>query len=208
MPNRERSDNVMIFDCDVHMVAKVADLDAPPQVCSLQLTKSRRSDWARNYHQEVTQAVQAGFDQRRLAHCKIWVQFGMPMWDEDENVGYAHLEASQKAHAEVPNLDFLNPEDNLDEAELLQHDGRYPQKSMQVRVFEAGNADEDKLEASQAPNPKKARTKAAAERKQTTLTQPQGVKTTLSLPDLGTAVGSTARSRMFAVGLKKKKNPT
>ena len=34
---------------------------------------------------------------------------------------------------------------------------------------------------------------------------PQGVKRTLSLPDPGTAVGSTSRSKMLAAGLKKKK---
>ena len=41
MRNRDRSDNVMIFDRDVHMAAKVAALDDPPQVCSLQLTKQK-----------------------------------------------------------------------------------------------------------------------------------------------------------------------
>ena len=39
----------MIFDRDVHMAAKVAALDDPPQVCSLQLTKQKWSDWARSY---------------------------------------------------------------------------------------------------------------------------------------------------------------
>ena len=48
MLNRDRSDNVMIFDRNVHMAAKVAALDDPPQVCSLQLTKSKRADWARS----------------------------------------------------------------------------------------------------------------------------------------------------------------
>ena len=41
MRNRNRSDNGMIFARDVHMAAKVANLDDPPQVCSLQLTKSK-----------------------------------------------------------------------------------------------------------------------------------------------------------------------
>ena len=124
MRNRDRSDNVMIFDRDVHMAAKVAALDDPPQVCSLQLTKSKRADWARSYHHEVTQRVQAGVDQTRLAQCELWIQFGMPMWVEDENVGYAHLEvpsaeeASQKAHAEVADEDLLDPEDDDDDAVL------------------------------------------------------------------------------------------
>ena len=44
MRNKYRTDNVMIFDRDVHMAAKVAASDDPPQVCSLQMTKSKRSD--------------------------------------------------------------------------------------------------------------------------------------------------------------------
>ena len=52
----------MIFDPDVHLAKKVAALDDPPQVCFLQLTKSKRSDRARSYHHEVTQSVQAGVD--------------------------------------------------------------------------------------------------------------------------------------------------
>ena len=67
MRTKDRTENVMIFDRDVHMAAKVAALDDPPQVCSLQLTKEKRSDWARSYHQQVTQRVQAGIDQTRLA---------------------------------------------------------------------------------------------------------------------------------------------
>ena len=206
--NRDRSDNIMIFDRDVHVAAKVAALDDPPQVCSLQLTKSKRSDWARSYHHEVTQRVQAGVDQTRLAQCELWIQFGMPMWVEDEHVGYAHLEvstpqeASQKAHAEVGHEDLEDPEDDGDDDVLPQHDRQSPRKSTQVRAFQAGDADEDEPESSQAPKPKKPKTKAAAEPKQTTLTQPQGVKKTLSLPDPGTAVGSTARSKMLAAGLK------
>ena len=56
MRTKDRTENVMIFERDVHMAAKVAALDDPPQVCSLQLTKH----WARIYHHEVTQRVQAG----------------------------------------------------------------------------------------------------------------------------------------------------
>ena len=116
MRNRDRSDNVMIFDRDVQMAAKVVALDDPPQVCSLQLTKQKRSDWARSYHHEVTQRVQAGVDQTRFAQCELWIQFGMPMWVEDKNVGYARLElstaeeASQHAHAEVADEDLEDPE--------------------------------------------------------------------------------------------------
>ena len=79
MRNKDHSDNVMIFHPDVHMVAKVAALDDPPEVCSLQLTKSKRSDWARSYHQQVTQRVQAGVEQTRLVQCELWIQFGMQM---------------------------------------------------------------------------------------------------------------------------------
>ena len=45
---KDRTENVMIFDSDVHMAAKVAALDHPPQVRSLQLTKQKRFDWARS----------------------------------------------------------------------------------------------------------------------------------------------------------------
>ena len=89
MLTKGRTEKVMIFDRDVHMAAKVAALDDPLQVCSLQLTKQKRSDWTRSYHHEVTQRVQAGIDQTRLAQCELWIQFRMPMWVEDENVGYA-----------------------------------------------------------------------------------------------------------------------
>ena len=112
MRMKDRTENAMIFDRDVHMAAKVAVLDDPPQVWSLQLTKQKRSDWARSYHQEVTQRVQAGFDQTRLAQCELWIQFGMPMRVEDEYVGYAHLqvstaeEPSQHAHEEVADEDL------------------------------------------------------------------------------------------------------
>ena len=61
--------------------------------------------------------------------------------------------------------------------------------------------------ASHAPKPKKPKTQAAAEAKQRTLTQPQGVNRAPSLPDPQTAVGSTSRSKMLAAGLKKKKKP-
>ena len=107
MRTKDRTENVMISDRDVHMAARVAALDDPPQVCSLQLTKQKRSDSARGYHHEVTQRVQAGIDQMRLAQCELRIQFGMPMWVEDEHVGYTHLEVcaaqepSQHAHAEV-----------------------------------------------------------------------------------------------------------
>ena len=60
MRNKDRSEKSKIFDGDVHIAAKVAALDHPPQVCSLQLTKQKRSDGARSYHHEVTQRVQAG----------------------------------------------------------------------------------------------------------------------------------------------------
>ena len=57
MRNKDRPEKVMILDRDLHMAAKVAALDDPPQVCSLQLTKQNRSDCARSYHHEVTQRV-------------------------------------------------------------------------------------------------------------------------------------------------------
>ena len=144
----------MIFNRDVHMAGKVAPLDDPPQVCSPQLTKSKQSDWARSYHHEVTQRVQAGVDQTSLAQSELWIHFGMPNWVKDENVGYAHLkvpsaeQASQKAHAEVPDEDLGDPEDDDDDHVLLQHNRESPQKSRQVRVFQAGDADEDEPEAS------------------------------------------------------------
>ena len=213
MRTKDRTENVMIFDRNVHMAAKVAALDDPPQVCSLQLTKQKRSDWARSYHHEVTQRVQAGIDQTRLAQCELWIQFGMPMWVEDEHVGYTRLEVSaaeepsQHAHAEGGDEDVDEPGDDDDEPLLTGSDRRSPRKSTQVRAFQAGEADEDEPRASQAPKPKKPKTQAAVEPKQTTLTQPQGVKRTPSLPDPGTAVGSTARSKMLAAGLKKKKKP-
>jgi hypothetical protein len=213
MRTKDRTENVMIFDRDVHMAAKVAALDDPPQVCSLQLTKQKRSDWARSYHHEVTQRVQAGIDQTRLAQCELWIQFGMPMWVEDEHVGYARLEVSaaeepsQHAHAEGGDEDVDVPGDDDDEPLLTGSDRRSPRKSTQVRAFQAGEADEDEPRASQAPKPKKPKTQAAAEPKQTTLTQPQGMKRTLGLPDPETAVGSTSRSTMLAAGLKTKKKP-
>ena len=153
--------------------------------------------------------MQARVDETRLAQCELWIRLSMPMWVEDENEGYGHLEvpfeeeASQKARAEVADEDLLDPEDDDENAVLPQHNWRSPRKSTQFRAFPADDADKDEPEASHAPKPKK--TKAAAERKETTLTQPQGVKRTLSLPDPGTAVGSRARSKMLAAGLKKRK---
>ena len=191
----------------MHIAAKVAALDDRPQFCSLQLTKQKRSDWARSYHHEVTQRVQAGIDGTRLAQCEPWIQCGMPMWVEDEHVGYAHLEVSvaeepnQHTHAEVADEDLEDPGDDDNEPLLTGSDRRTPRKSTQVRAFQAGDADEDEARATQAPKPKKPKPQAAAEPTQTTLTQPQGVKRTLSLPDPGTAVGSTSRSKMLAAGL-------
>ena len=211
MRTKDRTEHVMIFDRDVHMAAKVAALDDPPQVCSLHLTKQKRSDWARSYHHEVTQRVQAGIDQTRLAQCEFWIQFGMLMWVEDAYVGYTRLEVStaqeqsQHAHEELAAEDLEDLGDDDDEPVLPRPDRRSPRKSTQVQAFQAGDADEDEPRASQAPKPKKPKTQAAAEPRQTTLTQPQGVKRALSLPHPGTAVGSTARSKMLAAGLKKKR---
>ena len=135
----------------------------------------------------------------------------MLMWVEDENVGYARLEVptaeepSQHAHAEVVDEDLEDLGDDDDDPPLTGSDRRSPRKSTQVRAFQVGDADDAEPEASQAPKPKKPKTKAAAEPKQTTLKQPQGVKRTPSLPDPGTAVGSTSRSKMLAAGLKRKK---
>ena len=213
MRTTARTENVMILDRDVHMAAKVAALDDPPQVCSVQLTKQKRSDWARSYHHEVTQRVQAGIDQTRLAQCKLWIQFSMPMWVEDEHLGYARLEVSaaeepsQHAHAEVADEDLEDPGDDDDERLLTGSARRSPRKSTHVRAFQAGDADGDELRASQVPKLKKPKTQEAAEPKRATLTQYQGVKRMLSLPDLGTAVGSASRSKMLAAGLKKKKKP-
>ena len=84
----------MIFDRDVRMAAKVAALDDPPQVCSLQLTKQKPSDWAPSYHHEVTQCLQPGMNQTRLAQCELSIQLGMPMWVEDEHVACVRFEVS------------------------------------------------------------------------------------------------------------------
>ena len=154
----------MIFDRDVHMAAKVAALDDPLQVCSLQLTKQKRSDWARGYHHEVTQRVQAGIDQTRLAQCELWIQFSMQMWVEDEHVGYTRLEVSaaeepsQHAHAELANEDLEDPGEDDDEPPPTGSDRRSPRKSTQVRAFQAGDAHEDEPRASQVPKPKKLKT--------------------------------------------------
>ena len=66
--------------------------------------------------------------------------------------------------------------------------------------LEVSTAKEPSQHAQLQPN-----NKAAAEPK--TLTQPQGVKRTLSLPDPGTAVGSPSESKMLAAGLKQKEKP-
>ena len=162
MQTKDRTENVMIFDCDVHMAANVAALDDPPQVCSLQLTKQKPSDWARSCHHEVTQRVQAGIDQTRLAQCELWIQSGMQMWVQDEHLGYTRLEVSaaaeepsQHAHAEGGDEDVDEPGDDDDEPLLTGSDRRSPRKSTQVRAFQAGKADEDKPRASQAPKPNK-----------------------------------------------------
>ena len=157
--------------------------------------------------------MQAGVDQTSSAQCELWIQFGMPMWVGDENVGYVWQqvwtagEASQHAHAEVAEEDLEDPEDDDEDLVLTGSDWRSPRKTTQVRALQAGDADEEEPEASQGPRPKTPKTKAAAEPKQTTLTQPQGVKRSLSLPDRGTAVGCTWRSKMLAAGLKTKKKP-
>ena len=138
----------------------------------------------------------------------------MPIWVEDKNVGYAHLEvttpekASERAHAEVGDEDLEDQEGDDDDALLLQHAWRSSRDSTQVRAFQACDADENEPESSKPPNPKKPKSKAAAKLKQTTLTQPQGVKRLLSLPDQGTAVRSTARSKILAAGLRRKETPS
>ena len=110
----------------------------------------------------MTLHVHAGVDQTRLGQCELWIQFGMPMWVEDENVGYAHLEGStaeevsRHAHAQVANEDLQVPEDDDGDTVLPGSDRRSPRKSTQARAFQAGDADEEEPEASQAPRPKKA----------------------------------------------------
>ena len=137
----------------------------------------------------------------------------MPMWVEDENVGYARLEVStaeepsHHADAKVADQDLEDLGDDDDDPPLTGSDRRSPRKSTEVRAFQTGDANDDEPEVSQAPKPKKPKTKTAAEPKQTTLTQPQGVKRTLSLPDPETAVGLTSRSKMLAAGLRNTKKP-
>ena len=156
MRTKDGRENVLIFDRDVHMAAKVAVWDDPPQVCSLQLTKQKRSDWSPSYHHEVTQRVQAGIDQTRWAQCELRIQFGMPMWVEDEHVGYTHLEVSaaeepsQHAHAEGGEEDVDEPGDDDDEPLLTGSDPRSPRKSTQVWAFQAGEAG---AEAEKAKDP-------------------------------------------------------
>ena len=67
MRTKDSTESFMIVDRKLHIAAKVAALDHPPQVSPVQLTKQKRSDWARSYHHEVTQCVQAGMDQTRVA---------------------------------------------------------------------------------------------------------------------------------------------
>ena len=160
MRTKDRTENVTIFDRDVHMAAKLAALDIPPQVCSLQWTKQKRSDWAGSYHHYVTQRVQAGSDQTRLAQCELWIQFGMLMWVVDKHVGYARLkvsaaeEPSQHARAEVADEHLEDPGDDDDDPPLTGSDPRSPRKTTQVRAFQAGDADEDEPRTSQAPTQK------------------------------------------------------
>ena len=163
MPTKDRTENVMIFDGDAHMTAKVTALDDPPKVCSLQLTKPKRSDLAQSYHHKVAQLVQVGTDQTRLAQCELWIQYGMPMWFEDDIVGYACLEVwtaqepSQHAHAEFADEDLEDLGDDDDDPPLTGSDRRSPRKSVQVPAFQVGDADDDEPKASQAPRPKRPR---------------------------------------------------
>ena len=126
-------------------------------------------------------------------------------------MGYARLEvstaegASQHDHAQVTNEDLEDLEDNDEDPVLTGCHRRSLRKSTQIQALKAADADEEEPEASQAQKLREPKTKATAEPKQTTLTQPQGVKRTLSLPDPGTGVGSTSRSKMLAAGWKKKK---
>ena len=135
----------------------------------------------------------------------------MPMWVEDEHAGYTRLKvsaaekASQHAHAKGADEDVDDPGDDDNEPLQTGSDQRSPQKCTHLRAFQAGEADEDKPRAGQAPKPKKPKTQAAAEPKQTTLMRPQGVKRTLSLPDPRIAVGSTPRSIKLAAGIGEEK---
>ena len=111
-------------------------------------------------------------------------------------------EPSQHAHAEGADEDVDDPGDDDDEPLLTGSDRRSPRKSTQVRAFQAGEADEDEPGASQAPKPKKPKTQAAAEPKQTTLTQPQGVKRTLSLSGSGNSTGLDSAEQDVGSGIK------
>ena len=128
MRTKDRTENVMIFDHHVHMAVKVTAFDDPPQVCSLQLTKHKRSDRARSYHHEVTQRVHAGIDQTRLAQCELWIHFGMQMWVDDKHVGYTRLEVSaaeepsQHAHSEGADKDVDDSGDDDNEPLLTGSD--------------------------------------------------------------------------------------
>ena len=88
-------------------------------------------------------------------------------------------EPSQHAHEEVADEDLEDLGDDDNDPPLTGSVLRSPWKSTQVRAFQAGDANHDKPRASQTPKPKRPKTQAAAEPKQTTLTQPQGVKRTL-----------------------------
>ena len=73
----------------------------------------------------------------------------MPMWVEDEHVGYTRLEVSaaeepsQHAHTEDRDEDVDEPGDDGDEPLLTGSDRRSSRKSMHVGAFQAGEADED-----------------------------------------------------------------
>ena len=88
----------------------------------------------------MTRHVQAGLDQSRLAQCELWILFGMPIWVEDENGGYALLEVStaenarQHAHAEGADEDMEDPED--DDPVLPGSDRQSPRRSTQFRAFQ------------------------------------------------------------------------
>ena len=67
-------------------------------------------------------------DQTRLAQCELWIQSGMPLWVEDENVGYARLEVSaaeepsQHANEEVTDKDVEDLGDDDDDPPLTGSD--------------------------------------------------------------------------------------
>ena len=212
MQKRDRSHNVIIFDRDMHTKANLAAFHDPPQVCALQLIKSKRLDWARSYHHEVMQRVQAGVYQTGLAQCELWIQFGMPLWVEDESMpiwkcqlqrkqANRPMQKSQTRTSRILRTTTMPRCCHNLMSGLLGSQRRFGRSTLVMQMKMSRRRVKRR-------SPKKPKTKAAAELKQTTLTQPQGVKTTLSFPDPGTAVGSTARSKMSAAGLKKKKKPS